>query len=130
MESILHLIGIRESELVLKDMPKLEEDEEDEDDRLFDPLLLRFLRFFFFFFFFNVQRKTLSRIAPAETKNRSRYKELLPPSLLKLSSHTSHSLTREQEPTETSKQPIRTRYLSQVTGYQPIRDQYSLIRSV
>eukprot|EP00116_Pleurobrachia_bachei_P018959 sb/3479221/ len=31
---------------------------------------------------------------------------------------------------ETSKQPIRTRYLSHVTGYQPIRDQYFLIWSV
>eukprot|EP00116_Pleurobrachia_bachei_P001262 sb/3461524/ len=30
----------------------------------------------------------------------------------------------------TSKQPIRTRYLGHVTGYQPIRDQYFLIRSV
>eukprot|EP00116_Pleurobrachia_bachei_P013949 sb/3474211/ len=28
------------------------------------------------------------------------------------------------------KQPIRTRYLVQVTGYQPIRDQYFLIGSV
>eukprot|EP00116_Pleurobrachia_bachei_P014708 sb/3474970/ len=27
------------------------------------------------------------------------------------------------EPTKTSKQPIRTRYLGHVTGYQPIRDQ-------
>eukprot|EP00116_Pleurobrachia_bachei_P002225 sb/3462487/ len=35
-----------------------------------------------------------------------------------------------QEPTETSKQPFRTRYLGHVTGYQPIRDQYFLIRSV
>eukprot|EP00116_Pleurobrachia_bachei_P015588 sb/3475850/ len=35
-----------------------------------------------------------------------------------------------QEPTETSKQPIRTRYLGHVTGCQPIRDQYFLIRSV
>eukprot|EP00116_Pleurobrachia_bachei_P019085 sb/3479347/ len=36
------------------------------------------------------------------------------------------------EPTETSKRPIRTRYLGNVTGYQPIRDQYFqiLIRSV
>eukprot|EP00116_Pleurobrachia_bachei_P016258 sb/3476520/ len=33
-----------------------------------------------------------------------------------------------QEPTETSKQPIRTRYLGHVTGYQPIRDRYFLIR--
>eukprot|EP00116_Pleurobrachia_bachei_P008590 sb/3468852/ len=30
----------------------------------------------------------------------------------------------------TSKQPIRTRYLGHVSGYQPIRDQYFLIRSV
>eukprot|EP00116_Pleurobrachia_bachei_P016919 sb/3477181/ len=29
-----------------------------------------------------------------------------------------------------SKQPIRTRSLGHVTGYQPIRDQYVLIRSV
>eukprot|EP00116_Pleurobrachia_bachei_P008185 sb/3468447/ len=29
-----------------------------------------------------------------------------------------------QQPTEISKQPIRTRYLGHVTGYQPIRDQY------
>eukprot|EP00116_Pleurobrachia_bachei_P015159 sb/3475421/ len=34
------------------------------------------------------------------------------------------------EPTEASKQSIRTRYLGHVTGYQPIRDQYFLIRSV
>eukprot|EP00116_Pleurobrachia_bachei_P002896 sb/3463158/ len=38
--------------------------------------------------------------------------------------------TRYQEPTETSKQPIRTRYLGHVIGYQPIRDHYFLIRSV
>eukprot|EP00116_Pleurobrachia_bachei_P012084 sb/3472346/ len=37
---------------------------------------------------------------------------------------------QEVEPTETSKQPIRTRYLGLVTGYQPIRDKYFLIRSV
>ena len=37
---------------------------------------------------------------------------------------------KDQEPTDTSKQPIRTRYLGHVTGYQPIRDQYFLIRSV
>eukprot|EP00116_Pleurobrachia_bachei_P005857 sb/3466119/ len=36
----------------------------------------------------------------------------------------------KQGPTETSKQPIRTRYLGHLTGYQPIRDQYFLIRSV
>eukprot|EP00116_Pleurobrachia_bachei_P011127 sb/3471389/ len=34
------------------------------------------------------------------------------------------------EPTDTSKQPIRTRYLGYVTGYQPITDQHFLIRSV
>eukprot|EP00116_Pleurobrachia_bachei_P013924 sb/3474186/ len=34
------------------------------------------------------------------------------------------------EPTDISKQPIRTRYLGHVTFYQPIRDQYFLIRSV
>eukprot|EP00116_Pleurobrachia_bachei_P006486 sb/3466748/ len=32
--------------------------------------------------------------------------------------------------TDTSKQPIRTRYLGHVTGYQPIRNQYFLIQSV
>eukprot|EP00116_Pleurobrachia_bachei_P014170 sb/3474432/ len=31
---------------------------------------------------------------------------------------------QDQEPTETSKQPIRTRYLGHVTGYQPIRGHY------
>ena len=35
-----------------------------------------------------------------------------------------------EEPTESSKQPIRARYLGHVTGYQPIRDQYFLVRSV
>eukprot|EP00116_Pleurobrachia_bachei_P016076 sb/3476338/ len=34
--------------------------------------------------------------------------------------------TKLQEPTDTSKQPIRTRYLGHVTGYQPISDQYFL----
>ena len=32
-----------------------------------------------------------------------------------------------QEPTESSKQSIRARYLRHVTGYQPIRDQYFLV---
>eukprot|EP00116_Pleurobrachia_bachei_P007519 sb/3467781/ len=42
-----------------------------------------------------------------------------------------HSLytSLDQEPTDTSKQPIRTRYLGHVTGYQPIRDQHCLIWS-
>eukprot|EP00116_Pleurobrachia_bachei_P006505 sb/3466767/ len=35
-----------------------------------------------------------------------------------------------QEPTDSSNQPIRTRCLGHVTGYQPIRDQYLLNRSV
>eukprot|EP00116_Pleurobrachia_bachei_P009871 sb/3470133/ len=35
-----------------------------------------------------------------------------------------------QEPTEISKQPIRTRYLGHVNGHRPIRDQYFLIQSV
>eukprot|EP00116_Pleurobrachia_bachei_P011626 sb/3471888/ len=42
---------------------------------------------------------------------------------------TPGTLNEDQEPTETSKQPIRPRYLGHVTGYQPIRDQYFLIRS-
>eukprot|EP00116_Pleurobrachia_bachei_P010893 sb/3471155/ len=33
----------------------------------------------------------------------------------------------KHEPTESSKQPIRTRYLGHVNSYQPIRDQYFLI---
>eukprot|EP00116_Pleurobrachia_bachei_P011562 sb/3471824/ len=44
-----------------------------------------------------------------------------------LSTNTRCSL---QEPTDTSKQPIRNRYLGHVTSYQPIRNQYFLIRSV
>eukprot|EP00116_Pleurobrachia_bachei_P018956 sb/3479218/ len=32
----------------------------------------------------------------------------------------------DKEPTDTSKQPIRTRYLGHVTGHHPIRDQYFL----
>ena len=36
---------------------------------------------------------------------------------------------KSQEPTESSKKPIRTSYLGQVTVYQPIRDQYFMIRS-
>ena len=36
----------------------------------------------------------------------------------------------EQEQTEPNKQPIRACYLGHVTDYQPIRDQYFLIRSV
>eukprot|EP00116_Pleurobrachia_bachei_P013278 sb/3473540/ len=35
-----------------------------------------------------------------------------------------------QEPTETRKQPIKTRYLGHVTGYQPIRDQYLIARVI
>eukprot|EP00116_Pleurobrachia_bachei_P004041 sb/3464303/ len=35
-----------------------------------------------------------------------------------------------QEPTETNKQPIRTHYLGHMIGYQPIRDQYLLIRGM
>ena len=35
-----------------------------------------------------------------------------------------------QEPAGPSKQPIRTRYLDHVTGYQPIRNEYFLIQSV
>ena len=36
----------------------------------------------------------------------------------------------EQETIGFSKQPIRTRYLGHVTGYQPIKDKYFLIRTV
>ena len=35
-----------------------------------------------------------------------------------------------QQPTGPRKQPIRTRYLGHVTGYQPVRDLYFLVRSV
>eukprot|EP00116_Pleurobrachia_bachei_P013813 sb/3474075/ len=41
-----------------------------------------------------------------------------------------HSLFGDQEPTETSKQPIRALYLGHVTGYLPIMDHYFLFRSV
>eukprot|EP00116_Pleurobrachia_bachei_P011606 sb/3471868/ len=45
--------------------------------------------------------------------------------------HTTSKNTHDnQEPTKTCKHPIGTRYLGHVTGYQPIRDQYFLIRSV
>eukprot|EP00116_Pleurobrachia_bachei_P009426 sb/3469688/ len=37
--------------------------------------------------------------------------------------------TKSQPRSDTSKQPIRTRYLGHVTGYQPIRDHCFLIRS-
>eukprot|EP00116_Pleurobrachia_bachei_P001753 sb/3462015/ len=37
------------------------------------------------------------------------------------------SIRFPREPTDTSKQPIRTRYLGHVTSYQPIRDQYFMI---
>ena len=36
----------------------------------------------------------------------------------------------EQQPTEPSKQPIRTRYLGHVIGNQPISDWYFQVRSV
>ena len=38
--------------------------------------------------------------------------------------------TVSQEPTGPSKLPIRARYLGHVTGFQPIRYQYFLVRSV
>eukprot|EP00116_Pleurobrachia_bachei_P005185 sb/3465447/ len=44
--------------------------------------------------------------------------------------HVQDFQTTFQEPTEPSKQPIRTSYLVHVTGYQPIRDQYFIIRSI
>jgi len=40
------------------------------------------------------------------------------------------SIHHIQQPTGPSKQPIRTLYLSHVTGLQPIREQYFLVRSV
>eukprot|EP00116_Pleurobrachia_bachei_P016205 sb/3476467/ len=40
-----------------------------------------------------------------------------------------HLVEWEDNKWETSKQPIRTRCLGHVTGYQPIRDHYFLIRS-
>ena len=45
-------------------------------------------------------------------------------------SSTAENHSTEQRPTESSKQPIRNRYLGHVTGYKPIRDQYFQIRSV
>ena len=44
--------------------------------------------------------------------------------------YSTYAVNFKQEPTDTSKQPIGNRYLSHVTGYQPIRDQYFLVRSV
>eukprot|EP00116_Pleurobrachia_bachei_P004843 sb/3465105/ len=49
--------------------------------------------------------------------------------LMKLTVDSS-SAANAMEPTDTSKRSIRTRYLGHVTGYQPIRIQYFLIRSV
>eukprot|EP00116_Pleurobrachia_bachei_P013320 sb/3473582/ len=49
---------------------------------------------------------------------------------VRVTQNRASSVRQRLEPTETSKQPIRTRYLGHVTGYQPIRDQYFLIRSV
>eukprot|EP00116_Pleurobrachia_bachei_P003812 sb/3464074/ len=40
------------------------------------------------------------------------------------------NVNNQYEPTEASKQPIRTRDLGHVTGYQPIRDQYFLNWSI
>eukprot|EP00116_Pleurobrachia_bachei_P018832 sb/3479094/ len=52
-------------------------------------------------------------------------------SLRRKSIHASNTHTHtHQKPTDTSKQPIRTRYLGHVAGCQPIRDQNFLIRSV
>ena len=47
-----------------------------------------------------------------------------------MNNENSNSHDFDQESTEQSKQPIRTLYLGHVTGYQPITDQYFLIRSV
>ena len=44
--------------------------------------------------------------------------------------HYVYHIGNSHEPTEWSKQPIRTRNLGHVTGYQPIRDQCFLIRLV
>ena len=40
------------------------------------------------------------------------------------------NLRRRNFSEEKLQQPIRTRYLRHVTGYQPVRDQYFLVRSV
>eukprot|EP00116_Pleurobrachia_bachei_P003205 sb/3463467/ len=44
--------------------------------------------------------------------------------LFELTDPKSLRLDMDMEPTDTSKLPVRTRYLGHVTGYQPIRDQY------
>eukprot|EP00116_Pleurobrachia_bachei_P005786 sb/3466048/ len=49
---------------------------------------------------------------------------------LHISSRSVPAVEVKQEPTETSKQSIRTLYIGHMTGYQPIKDQYFLIRSV
>eukprot|EP00116_Pleurobrachia_bachei_P002771 sb/3463033/ len=45
------------------------------------------------------------------------------------SAATRSRVKNKKEPTETSKQPIRTRYLGHVKGYQPISDQYDSVGS-
>eukprot|EP00116_Pleurobrachia_bachei_P014571 sb/3474833/ len=42
-------------------------------------------------------------------------------------SYHCHQRQPREQIVNTSKQPIRTRYLGHVTGYQPIRDQYYLV---
>eukprot|EP00116_Pleurobrachia_bachei_P000851 sb/3461113/ len=63
-------------------------------------------------------------------RNRSNQEILVPDWLITSHVTSMDCYTVTEEPTETRKQPIRTYYLGLVTGYQPIRDQYFLIRSV
>ena len=46
------------------------------------------------------------------------------------SNRNNQEFTKNERYDSGSKQPIRTRYLGHVTGYQPIRDQYFLIQSI
>eukprot|EP00116_Pleurobrachia_bachei_P005245 sb/3465507/ len=55
---------------------------------------------------------------------------LLERKCVRLGKHAAAYSVVFQEPTETSKQPIRIHYLGLMTGYQPISDQSFLIRSV
>ena len=60
------------------------------------------------------------------------YIQLIKRLFIELAAAGKHSSVESgiHETTGPSKQPIRVHYLGRVTSYQPIRDQYFLIRSV
>eukprot|EP00116_Pleurobrachia_bachei_P015446 sb/3475708/ len=69
-----------------------------------------------------------SKITIFHADNRYTTDKILPPSI-PVNRDDEIIVEGHQEPTDTSKQPIRTRHLGHVTGCQLIRDQYFLIRS-